>query len=118
MSAAEMPAPGDVPFLSAAGDVPHVPAVWGGPLMSDAPRGVKYHGLLCLLGLWCSASLCFARIVACAFTRIDLRDNAHNRANICQIWLNNDSKANIHANTSKCARICANIGLLEMENFR
>lgn len=29
------------------GDVPHVPAVWGGPLMSDAPRGVEYHGLLC-----------------------------------------------------------------------
>lgn len=32
MSAVEMPA---------AGDVPYVPAVWDGPLMFGAPRGVE-----------------------------------------------------------------------------
>ena len=117
MSAVEMLAPGDVPFLvvgdvlkrlaygdslatkashgerhqvPAVGDVPHVPVVWDGPLMSDALRGVEHHCLLCLFGLCCSASLCFTRIVACAFTRIALRDNACNRANICQLWLNID----------------------------
>lgn len=35
---------------AAHGDVPYVPVVRGGPLMSDAPGGVEYHGLLCLLG--------------------------------------------------------------------
>lgn len=66
MSAVEMLAPGDVPFpvvgdvlkrlaygdslatkashgerhqVPAVGDVPHVPAVWDGPLMAGAPRG-------------------------------------------------------------------------------
>lgn len=42
MSAVEMPA---------AGDVPYVPEVWDGPLMSDVLRGVEYHGQLCVLGL-------------------------------------------------------------------
>ena len=41
------------------GDSLYVPAVWDGPLMSDAPRGVEYHGLLCSLGLWCSAPFVF-----------------------------------------------------------
>lgn len=72
------------------GERHQVPAVGDGPLMSDALRGVEHHCLLCLFGLCCSASLCFTRIVACAFTRIALRDNACNRANICQLWLNND----------------------------
>lgn len=108
MSAVEMLAPGDVPFLvvgdvlkrlaygdslatkASHGERHQVPAVGDGPLMSDALRGVEHHCLLCLFGLCCSASLCFTRIVACAFTRIALRDNACNRANICQLWLNND----------------------------
>lgn len=68
MSAVEMLAPGDVPFLvvgdvlkrlaygdslatkASHGERHQVPAVWDGPLMSDALRGVEHHCLLCLFG--------------------------------------------------------------------
>ena len=66
MSAVEMLAPGDVPFLvvrdvlkrlaygdslatkASHGERHQVPAVGDGPLMSDALRGVEHHCLLCL----------------------------------------------------------------------